>query len=222
VPRRCVSLFREGLPRVTEAMNRMTPGRSTGYMGTGVYFYTDRESALRTAERRGGGNVVELPCVDGDRLLRVDDKSVEQLHDASKEMVRLAWEGFNTQRPAPELRASTLLSLRASGVRDRETLERVTETEVRHAIDRTAHCMLKAGTPFASQCSQPINNLFTALGWEGIYPTGEAGTRNDIGGVLFVEAIEGCLGRKLKSGEDVTNEKFEECFGPAKVERVKP
>lgn len=197
-------------------MNQQDGGRGTGYLGTGVYFYT--------AEHIRGGldksddpakAAYRIPCACKNPLETggEDDQSdFFAFHDFSRNMVWLTRD-ITENRWGDKIRLSCPNVL-VNAVRyrmEREQLERPLQSEEDYepidwermdsmaygecnamaqiAVERTKNCLLNEGY-WSPTCTQPINHLLTELGFDCVWPGGEWGQRNDYGAVILREAIE--------------------------------
>lgn len=220
----CAPGYRKGRPRITETMSQQDGGRSTGYFGTGVYFYTDEHCLIGKEPTDGTEDVrfeMSCPCkkplfLSGEPVDKFAADAIERgavareyyekgikLHQLSRKMV----DAVRGDEPGFAMYIYVEPVAEMFGADPDEFRQAVDE-----AIEATKDCLEKNGR-YSSKCSQPINYLMEKYGYDCVYPKGELGRCNSHGAVLLREPLEQCLGHALTSREDIDMDELEECVG---------
>jgi hypothetical protein len=203
-------------------MSQHDGGRSTGYFGTGVYFYTD-EHCLIPEE---GQPLIEMTCPCKKPLYLSDEPLDRFAADAIKRGV-VAKEYYEKGIKLHQMSRKMVDAVRGDEpgfslylyMDSVSEMFGVPEDEFRQAVDEaieaTKQC-LKVNGQWSSKCSQPINYLMENYGFDCVYPKGELGRCNSHGAVLMREPLEQCLGHAVKAREDIDLDEFGRCVGKAR------
>jgi len=207
----CVPGYRVGHPRITEAMNRMDPGRGTGYMGTGIYFYGSRQAMEKDKNfAKGEQDGYELACACKHPLVIKEGEDGWgtawgfRFSDFSRSLVRTL-SGWEDEKPMVGILDGVVPE--CSGY---EGYDRCRKLAL-ESIETTRKCQKDAGTPWASTCSQPVNHFLERLGYDCVIP-GSLADRNDVGSVLLKEPLVKCLG-EVEPGTNLPLDKLKDCVG---------
>jgi len=187
-------------------------GRSTGYLGTGVYFY---RTAKGLKWHLADGQAFHYECVCRTPLIVRDREG----WDGSKLGTHLTRFGkalvMSVRRkeplPPPPIGAIVPECASDAGYRKCERL-------IQEAVRKTTKCLGKHG--YWSQCDQPINHFLKALGYDCVLINGELGDRNDVGCVLLRDSINRCYRKQMKPWEDLPLKRFNECFRGTRIRRT--
>lgn len=195
----------------SESMGRQTMGRSTGMMGTGVYFYRTKSGAETFADHLNknyseGHQVFEAP--EPERPLQLRDSDTGSFHDFSKALIALTYERL--YRMEAKERGLTQKEIDKSKAHS-EDLYREAEimapaglgysrADAQNAVETTANEMHGKDWRELDNVSQPINKYLRAKGYDGVlvWPGGKF-DNSQYGSVYFVEDYEKRFGKVAKN-----------------------
>ena len=208
---KCRPVYRVGYPRISETMAVQDGGRGTGYMGTGIYFYTDEVGMREDSSFERGeqpGIEIECPCkkpfiIPGEKD-GWGDYPAWGFHNFSRQLVRaVRWD-----YPIPN-KGTIWGMLEENGIKfeDGQSFDGL-DKAVKSSVEDTKQCVSEYGR-WDGECDQPINRLLESYGFDCVMPLGEMGNRNDVGGVIYRTPLARCMGRDLGKGYVGDNSKFD-------------
>ena len=89
------------------------------------------------------------------------------------------------------------------------------DDEARHRVlEASYNCYecLEREDSLSTNCVHPMNYFIRGMGYDGIYPTGKFGARNDFGAVVFVEDVEERLNYITNHNDDIPLEIMQRGF----------
>ena len=218
------TLYRVGIPRITETTNRFNCGRDTGGIGTGIYAYYTRKAAIKDSNyEKGKQPIYRLSNIIHNPLELESEKESYALNDLGKNMRCHDMLAIRTQiafNDIPSLKRQMYKIM--STISDKETIDENYEEwileYINMAIEFSDECPLKYNKPKiiddkdytsiigSKHCSQPMNYLlYKLLEIDSVIPYGYLADSNGMGCVILKETVDKYLGRKTIGGEDITD-----------------
>lgn len=208
------SLFRVGIPRVTETTSRFGCSRGTGGLGTGIYAYRDLEAAKKNS----------MVVSDKQPIFKID------VSEMCKNPLKIKEDLFGSDLTTRSLNKAGI-SMRCEDI-DKATekltwipgimkalsektscgddygskCEQELKNLVKLSIKKERDCSKYKGkeTWGAESCSQAMNHLLENLGFDCVLPTDRAGgNSNYLGSVILKETIDKKLGIKTIENENI-------------------
>jgi len=221
-PTKSITLYRVGIPRITETTNRFDCGRGSGGLGTGIYAYHSLETALKDSSYiKGEQQIYILSNITHNPLELESEKESLNLNDLGKNMrckdmlaIRTAID-FNY---IPSLKRQMYKIMATTS--DEETIDKYYEKwildYINMAIESTDNCSAKYNKTLiidgkdyttimgSKNCSHAMNYLlYNLLEIDSVIPYGHLANSNWMGCVILKERVDKYLRRKTVGGEDI-------------------
>ncbi|MBU0777478.1 hypothetical protein KKH23_05190 [Patescibacteria group bacterium] len=210
------SLFRVGIPRVTETISRFGCGRDTGGLGTGVYAYSDLDIAKKNSMVVSGKQPIfeiDVSEMCKNPLKIEEDLFGSDLTTRSLNKAGIAMRCKNIDEATERLTwipgiMKAVSEKTSCGDEYDFKCEQELKSLVKSSIKKERDCSKYKGkeTWGAEYCSQAMNHLLQDLGFDCVLPTDRAGgNSNYLGSVILKESVDKKLGIKTIEGKDIHN-----------------
>lgn len=214
-----ITLYRVGIPRITETTNRFTCGRDTGGIGTGIYAYRSLSSAKKDSNYiKGEQKIYLLEAKKGFILYPLSENESLHLNNLGKYMrckdcSNIKFHVLYGFYPSLEKRYDLVYGnlhkkeydvrrelLKMIGLAIRESEECAVKNVVKRIIIDDKDYTNIIGN---RKCSQPINYLFNYFDIEAVIPHGHLADSNWMGSVILKETIDKKIGRITEGYENI-------------------
>lgn len=216
-----LTLYRVGIPRITETTDKFDCGRGSGGIGTGVYaYYTYKTAKEDSNYEKGKYAIYKLSNIIHSPLELMSERESLALNDLGKamrckDMLKIRTLINFNEIPSLKNQMYKVMSTTSNKETTDEYYNEWMLEYINISIEITDECPKKYNKKIiiddkdytsiigSKHCSHAMNHLLKMLEIDSVIPYGHLADSNWMGCVILKETIEKYLGRKLVGYEDI-------------------